>query len=85
MVGAIPRSALDRLIATVLDGNLDLQAAAERVKQAQALTVQKRAVLLPELDATAHAVMHRTRRRRSAMCGRLARARVELVARCVRR
>ncbi|MCA8007983.1 efflux transporter outer membrane subunit [Burkholderia sp. IO2] len=46
---------LDRLIATVLDGNLDLQAAAERVKQAQALTVQKRAVLLPELDATAHA------------------------------
>ena len=47
--------ALDRLIATVLDGNLDLQAAAERVKQAQALTVQKRAVLLPELDATAHA------------------------------
>ena len=55
VVGAIPRSALDRLIATVLDGNLDLQAAAERVKQAQALTVQKRAVLLPELDATAHA------------------------------
>ncbi|RQS16320.1 RND transporter [Burkholderia sp. Bp9002] len=47
--------ALDRLIATVLDGNLDLQAATERVKQAQALTVQKRAVLLPELDATAHA------------------------------
>ncbi|TCW85586.1 RND transporter [Burkholderia sp. SRS-46] len=47
--------ALDRLIATVLDGNLDLQAAAERVKQAQALTVQKRAVLLPELDATARA------------------------------
>ncbi|AJY09511.1 efflux transporter outer membrane subunit [Burkholderia dolosa] len=46
---------LDRLIATVLDGNLDLQAAAERVKQAQALTVQKRAALLPELDATAHA------------------------------
>ncbi|MET3551675.1 efflux transporter outer membrane subunit [Burkholderia sp. 567] len=46
---------LDRLIATVLDGNLDLQAATERVKQAQALTVQKRAALLPELDATAHA------------------------------
>ncbi|RQS60685.1 RND transporter [Burkholderia sp. Bp8963] len=46
---------LDQLIATVLDGNLDLQAAAERVKQAQALTVQKRSVLLPELDATAHA------------------------------
>ncbi|MFP3615191.1 TolC family protein, partial [Paraburkholderia sp. SIMBA_050] len=46
---------LDRLIATVLDGNLDLQAATERVKQAQALTVQKRAALLPELDATARA------------------------------
>lgn len=46
---------LDQLIATVLDGNLDVQAAAERVKQAQALTVQKRSTLLPELDATAHA------------------------------
>ncbi|MBU9150349.1 efflux transporter outer membrane subunit [Burkholderia multivorans] len=46
---------LDRLIATVLDANLDLQAAAERVKQAQALTASKRAALLPELDATAHA------------------------------
>ncbi|KVW33004.1 efflux transporter outer membrane subunit [Burkholderia ubonensis] len=46
--------ALDALIATVLDANLDLQAAAERVKQAQALTVQKRSVLLPELDANAH-------------------------------
>ncbi|MGU7772778.1 efflux transporter outer membrane subunit [Burkholderia sp. MR1-5-21] len=45
---------LDQLIATVLDGNLDLKAAAERVQQAQALTVQKRSVLLPELDATAH-------------------------------
>lgn len=45
---------LDRLIAAVLDGNLDLQAAAERVKQAQALTVQKRSALLPELDANAH-------------------------------
>ncbi|MGU7783062.1 efflux transporter outer membrane subunit [Burkholderia sp. PU8-34] len=44
---------LDQLIATVLDGNLDLKAAAERVQQAQALTVQKRSVLLPELDATA--------------------------------
>lgn len=47
--------ALDELIATVLEGNLDLQAAAEHVKQAQALRVQKRSLLLPELDATAHA------------------------------
>lgn len=46
---------LDRLVATVLDANLDLQAAAERVKQAQALTARKRAALLPELDASAHA------------------------------
>ncbi|WP_116141941.1 efflux transporter outer membrane subunit [Trinickia diaoshuihuensis] len=46
---------LDQLIATVLDGNLDVRAAAERVKQAQALTVEKRSVLLPELDATARA------------------------------
>jgi outer membrane protein TolC len=45
---------LDQLIATVLDGNLDLKAAAERVKQAQSLTVQKRSVLYPELDANAH-------------------------------
>ncbi|TKC88639.1 efflux transporter outer membrane subunit [Trinickia terrae] len=44
---------LDQLIDIVLTGNLDLQAAMERVKQAQSLTVQKRAVLLPELDATA--------------------------------
>jgi NodT family efflux transporter outer membrane factor (OMF) lipoprotein len=46
---------LDELIATVLDGNLDLQAAVEHVKQAQALTAQKRSLLLPALDATAHA------------------------------
>ncbi|MFM0339507.1 efflux transporter outer membrane subunit [Paraburkholderia fungorum] len=45
---------LNQLIDTVLTGNLDLQAAGERVKQAQSLTVQKRAVLLPELDAAAH-------------------------------
>ncbi|RFU44668.1 efflux transporter outer membrane subunit [Paraburkholderia sp. DHOC27] len=44
---------LDKLIDTVLTGNLDLKAAEERVKQAQSLTTQKRAVLLPELDATA--------------------------------
>jgi hypothetical protein len=46
---------LDQLVDSVLNGNLDLQAAAERVKQAQAVTTQKHAVLLPELDATATA------------------------------
>ncbi|RKP52297.1 efflux transporter outer membrane subunit [Trinickia fusca] len=46
---------LNQLVDMALTDNLDLQAAAERVKQAQSLTVQKRAVLLPELDATAHA------------------------------
>ncbi|OTP75069.1 efflux transporter outer membrane subunit [Caballeronia sordidicola] len=44
---------LTELVDSVLTGNLDLQAAAERVKQAQAITTQKRAVLMPELDATA--------------------------------
>jgi NodT family efflux transporter outer membrane factor (OMF) lipoprotein len=46
---------LTELVNSVLTGNLDLQAAAERVEQAQAITTQKRAVLLPELDATAKA------------------------------
>ena len=46
---------LNQLIDTVLTDNLDLQAAMERVKQAQSLTVEKRAVLLPQLDATAQA------------------------------
>lgn len=46
---------LDELVSSVLTGNFDLQAAAERVKQAQAVTTQKHAVLLPELDATATA------------------------------
>ena len=46
---------LDELVDSVLTGNLDLQGAAERVKQAQAITTQKHAVLLPELDATATA------------------------------
>ncbi|SOE97734.1 efflux transporter, outer membrane factor (OMF) lipoprotein, NodT family [Burkholderia sp. D7] len=46
---------LDELVNSVLTSNLDLQAAAERVKQAQALTTQKHAALLPELDATASA------------------------------
>jgi NodT family efflux transporter outer membrane factor (OMF) lipoprotein len=44
---------LDALLANVLSGNLDLQAAAERVKQAQSITTQKHAVLLPQLDFTA--------------------------------
>ena len=46
---------LHELVASVLNQNLDLQAAIERVKQAQAVTAQRRAVLLPELDATATA------------------------------
>ncbi|WP_434664857.1 efflux transporter outer membrane subunit [Paraburkholderia sp. A3BS-1L] len=44
---------LDALLSTVLSGNLDLQAAAERVKQAQSITTQKHAALLPQLDFTA--------------------------------
>jgi NodT family efflux transporter outer membrane factor (OMF) lipoprotein len=44
---------LHELVNSVLTSNLDLQAALERVKQAEAITKQKRAVLLPELDATA--------------------------------
>ncbi|WP_321788536.1 efflux transporter outer membrane subunit [Paraburkholderia sp. J94] len=44
---------LDALLGTVLSGNLDLQAAAERVKQAQSITTQKHAALLPQLDFTA--------------------------------
>nr|WP_321914427.1 MULTISPECIES: efflux transporter outer membrane subunit [unclassified Paraburkholderia] len=50
---------LDTLLATVLEGNLDLQAAAERVKQAQAVTTQKHAALLPQLDFTAHGAYER--------------------------
>jgi NodT family efflux transporter outer membrane factor (OMF) lipoprotein len=44
---------LNTLLSTVLEGNLDLQAAAERVKQAQSITTQKHAALLPQLDFTA--------------------------------
>lgn len=44
---------LDTLLSSVLSGNLDLQAAAERVKQAQSITTQKHAALLPQLDFTA--------------------------------
>ncbi len=46
-------STLDALLASVFDGNLDLRAAAERVSQAQSITTQKHAVLLPQLDFTA--------------------------------
>ncbi|WP_438392233.1 efflux transporter outer membrane subunit [Caballeronia sp. DA-9] len=46
---------LHELVASVLSQNLDVQAATERVKQAQAVTTQRRAALLPELDATAAA------------------------------
>ncbi|MEW6340853.1 MAG: efflux transporter outer membrane subunit [Paraburkholderia sp.] len=44
---------MHQLVEDVLSGNLDVQAAVERVKQAQAITTQQRSVLLPELDATA--------------------------------
>jgi NodT family efflux transporter outer membrane factor (OMF) lipoprotein len=46
---------MHELVASVLNSNLDLQAAVERVNQAQALTVQRRAALLPQLDANAGA------------------------------
>jgi NodT family efflux transporter outer membrane factor (OMF) lipoprotein len=46
---------MDQLVNSVLQSNLDVQAAVERVKQAQSITTQRRAVLLPELDATATA------------------------------
>src|SRR5690348_6263185 len=44
---------MHELVASVLNDNLDVQAAVERVKQAQALTTQRRAALLPQLDASA--------------------------------
>jgi NodT family efflux transporter outer membrane factor (OMF) lipoprotein len=50
---------LDDLVATVLTGNLDIAAAAERVRQAQAVTKQRRAALLPQLDFTARAANDR--------------------------
>ncbi len=46
---------LHELVASVLNDNLDVQAAVERVKQAEALTTQRRAALLPQLDANAGA------------------------------
>ncbi|CAM2163883.1 Efflux transporter outer membrane subunit [Paraburkholderia sacchari] len=50
---------LDALLSSVLSGNLDLQAAAERVKQAQSITTQKHAALLPQLDFTAQGAYER--------------------------
>ena len=46
---------MHELVTSVLDGNLDVQAAAERVKQAQSIATQRHADLLPELDAVARA------------------------------
>ncbi|EEA01061.1 RND efflux system, outer membrane lipoprotein, NodT family [Burkholderia sp. H160] len=50
---------MHQLIESVLTGNLDVQAAAERVKQAQDLVTQNRAALVPELDANAGASTER--------------------------
>jgi NodT family efflux transporter outer membrane factor (OMF) lipoprotein len=46
---------MHQLIVDVLAGNLDIQAAVERVKQAQAETAVRRAALLPELEANGKA------------------------------
>ena len=46
---------MHQLVESVLTGNLDVQAAVERVKQAQDLATQNRAALLPELNANASA------------------------------
>jgi NodT family efflux transporter outer membrane factor (OMF) lipoprotein len=50
---------MHQLVTSVLNGNLDVQAAVERVKQAQAIRTQQRSALLPELDATASAADER--------------------------
>jgi NodT family efflux transporter outer membrane factor (OMF) lipoprotein len=44
---------LHRLVQTVLDGNLDAQAAQQRIEVAQAEAAQRHAALLPQLDAGA--------------------------------
>ncbi|GJH11456.1 efflux transporter outer membrane subunit [Caballeronia novacaledonica] len=44
---------MHELVTSVLNDNLDVQAAVERVKQAEAITTQRRAALLPQLDAGA--------------------------------
>ena len=50
---------MHELVSSVLDSNLDVQAAAERVKQAQDLAKQRRADLLPELNAAGTASYRR--------------------------
>jgi NodT family efflux transporter outer membrane factor (OMF) lipoprotein len=50
---------LNDLVATVLSGNLDIAAAAERVKQAEAVTKERHAALLPQLDFTARGAYQR--------------------------
>ncbi len=50
---------MHQLVESVLNDNLDVKAAVERVKQAQDETKQRRAALLPELDATATAASTR--------------------------
>ncbi|HEY4073369.1 MAG TPA: efflux transporter outer membrane subunit [Herbaspirillum sp.] len=44
---------MHQLVASVLSNNLNLQAAVERVRQAQEIATQRGAALLPELSATA--------------------------------
>lgn len=51
---------MHQLVVSVLKDNLDVQAAMERVKQAQDETAQRRARLAPELDAGASASYQRT-------------------------
>ena len=46
---------MHELIESVLSGNLDVQAAVERIKQAQDIVTQNRAALVPELNADATA------------------------------
>jgi NodT family efflux transporter outer membrane factor (OMF) lipoprotein len=50
---------MHQLVESVLNGNLDIQAAVERVKQAQDIVKEQHAYLLPELDATATAAYTR--------------------------
>jgi NodT family efflux transporter outer membrane factor (OMF) lipoprotein len=45
---------MHQLVESVLNDNLDVKAALERVRQAQDLTTQRRSVLLPQLDAGAN-------------------------------
>jgi NodT family efflux transporter outer membrane factor (OMF) lipoprotein len=51
--------ALHQLVTDVLEQNLDVKAALERVKQAEAASVEQRAALLPQLDLNAIAADQR--------------------------